>query len=116
MRLKIYSSILAAVTVLDALRFVVGYEPGIINWRSLIHSGWVTFAVLLLLLFSFTQKKWLGYMGLIVYGGVFIAALLNQFLSFSATLNYHCMLFNLILFTVYYFSVPGKKKTVSGLS
>ena len=109
MRLKIYSSLLVLVIALDALRFFVGHEPGIINWRSLVHAGWVTSAALFLLLWALTYKTWLGYLGLVVYGGVFIAALCNQFLSFSVTLNYHCMLFNLLLFTVYYFSVPEKK-------
>ena len=108
-RLKIYASILALVVLFNALGFFVFDVNGIINWRSLIHSGWVTFATLLLFLFAFTRSPRLGYTGAVLYGGIFLAALANQFFSFSDTLNYHCMLFNLVLFTVYYLAARTKR-------
>jgi hypothetical protein len=99
---RFYASAFLWVLSLDALLYVFSEGNRIVNWESGIHSGWVTASALFLLAAAYGPKSWrrLPYA---LHGLVFAAALLNQFFAFSPILNYQCMLFNLALFTAYFF-------------
>jgi hypothetical protein len=108
-RLRLYALLFALVVVGDAVFYRLQGEQGIINWQSLVHAGWAVLSALLLLAFAFSGRPWMGYMPLTLHFAVFLLSLMNQFFPFSETLNYYCMLFNLGMFTVYYFSVGRRE-------
>lgn len=114
MRLKIYATLFALFVALDAVMFFLYDTKRLISWQSFIHAGWVVFAASLLLLVAFIGKAWINYVALTLHFLVFVLSLTNQFIPINETFNYNCMLFNLGLFTVYYFSI--NKKQVGGFT
>lgn len=113
-RIKIYSVLFSLAVAVDWILHIFWEANEIVNWNSLIHSGWVVFSALMLLLFAFVSRKRVGYFGLCFYFVIFSLSFLNQFLLFSETLNYNCTLFNLGLFTAYYFSASDWELSVFG--
>ncbi len=104
-RLKLYATVFAAVVLLDLIVFSVTQRQVIIDWHSLLHAGWASIATILLLFWAFIRKKWIGYVGLLLHFAVFLVVTLNQFLHFTVYFNYYCLLFNLAMFNIYYFSI-----------
>ncbi|MDH4330246.1 MAG: hypothetical protein OEV93_01720 [Candidatus Moranbacteria bacterium] len=104
-KIKTYATLFFLTVVLDFLLYLFGEMNEIVNWDSPVHFRWVVFSVSILLLFAFLKNKLAGWIGLVFHFAIFALALSNQFFEFSETLNYNCMLFNLGLFTVYYFNV-----------
>lgn len=104
-KLKIYAVLFSVFVVFDAGVFLASEEVNIINWRSFVHSGWVILAAAIMLATAFLKHKFLKYFGLVIYLIIFILSLINQFIPFNDVLNYYCMLFNLGLFSIYYFAI-----------
>ncbi len=104
-RLKLYATMFATVVLLDLAVFSITQREVIIAWHSLLHAGWASFATILLLFWAFTRKRWIGYFGLLLHFVVFFVVMLNQFLHFTVYFNYYCLLFNLAMFNIYYFSI-----------
>lgn len=101
-RVLIFALIGFLLILFDWIKFLMIGEPNIVNWHSFVHPAWVFFGFGSLLLAWFFRSKvlWRGFFWL--FFAVFIAALLNQYLSFSEILTYNCMLFNAIFVAIYF--------------
>lgn len=102
-RLKIFVTILALLVVLDAIKFLTIGGATIINWHSFIHPFWVIVAALLYFAGDVIKAKWFWNVLLGIYSIVFIAALVNQYIPFTDSITYNCMLFNLVFVPLYLF-------------
>jgi len=109
-KLFIYVFLFLAVVAVDGVLFLTVEGPNIISWRSIIHPAWVIVAVSLLGIGALVWRRWMWQTLFILYFAMFVAALLNQYLSFTEVLTYNCMLFNLIFVTLYYF-LGGQNKS-----
>src|SRR3989344_3947404 len=107
-KLAIYATLLGAVVLFDWLKFAYVGGPNIINWNSVVHPAWVGFAFLALLISAAFWRSWIFYGALLLYFAVFSASLLNQYLHFSETLTYNCMLWNLVFVTMFYLLLSKK--------
>lgn len=102
-RLKIFVTILLLLVVFDAAKFLTFGGTTIINWYSFIHPFWVFIAVVLYFTGTKINAKWFWNVLLCVYSVVSVAALINQYISFTNVLTYNCMLFNLVFIPLYIF-------------
>ena len=101
---RFYASLFLLVISADALLSLFG-QNRIVNWASAVHAGWVTVSVLMMLGAVYGPKKFF-YFPYALHGLVFFLAFSNQFFTWNPVFNYSCMLFNLALFTVYFFMEP----------
>jgi hypothetical protein len=104
-RLKLYAFLFVLTVIGDAFFYRLQGRQGLIDWQSFTHAGWAVFSAAFLFVFAFWEKLWLGRLMLFLHFLIFILSFLNQFFFLSEVLNYHCLLFNLGMFTVYYFSL-----------
>lgn len=108
-KIRVYASLFLLAVSVDGLVYLVTGQGRMINWESAIHAGWVTTAILLFLFVAYGRDPRWQFLPLFLHGTVFALAFLNQFFSFSAVLNYNCMLFNLVLLSAYYFMSSGRE-------
>lgn len=110
-RLFLFGSLFLAVIVFDFIKVVVIGKPTIVNWDTgwpaVVHPLWVLTAITVIFvsaLFPRVQK-----VAFFAYLTIFLASLLNVYLSFTEVLSYWCMIFNLVLVSVFFFSqAPAK--------
>ena len=102
-RLLIFASIFALAIIIDAIKFLIDGKPTVVNWETFVHPAWViTASIVLFLSVFFPLVKRAAFW---VYFAIFLASYLNIYLSFTETLTYFCMIFNLVLTSVFFFSL-----------
>lgn len=106
-RLLLFALLFAGAITLDLIKFLIAGKPTVVNWESFIHPFWVVTAgvVLLLSVYLPLVRK----IAFWVYLTIFVVAYLNIYLSFSESLTYFCMIFNLVLTSVFFFSQPSAR-------
>lgn len=109
-RLLIFALIFAAAISVDAIKFLAVGKPTVVNWESFVHPAWVITASIVLFLAVYFPST--GRVAFWVYFIIFFAAYINVYLSFSETLTYFCMIFNLVLTSVYFFSNQKQKVSI----
>lgn len=102
-RLKIFVAILSLLVIFDAVKFLTVGGATIINWHSFVHPFWVILAAALYFTGTIIDAKWFWNALLALYSIVFIAALVNQYIPFTAVVTANCTLFNLIFIPLYLF-------------
>mgnify|MGYP001569348962 CR=1 FL=1 len=97
--------VFAAVLGLDLLKFFILPGPTLVNWSSWPHWVWVSLALGLLVLSAIFNNRGFLRFNIAVYSVVALLAAANHYYPFSSVLTYNCFLFNLILVSIYFFSL-----------
>lgn len=97
-----FAALFGASVVLDALKFVAFGKPTLINWESFVHPAWVVLAGIALFLAAYSNR--VRQAALYIYLVIFAASYLNVYLGFTEVLTYWCMIFNLVLTAVFFFT------------
>ncbi|QQG46020.1 MAG: hypothetical protein HYY55_03580 [Candidatus Niyogibacteria bacterium] len=109
-KLILYASIFGIVIAFDGLKYLAVDGPNIINWQSFAHPAWVIFTLALFAYAATSYSQPVFKSAFFVHTAVFAAAFLNQYLPFSETLTYNCMLFNLVFLSMYYLLFSYKER------
>ena len=97
-----FATVFVTLIVLDGAKFLIAGKPTVVNWESFVHPAWVILAVIVLLASAFYKP--LQRLAFWAYLLVFAASYLNIYLAFTEVLTYFCMIFNLVLTTVFFFA------------
>jgi len=110
-RLFIFAGLFLAVIIFDLLKFLAAGKPTIVNWDitwpTIVHPIWVSLAICSMFAAAFFPRA--QNVVLVIYLLIFIASLANVYLAFTTVLSYWCMIFNLVLVSVFYFAQPPSK-------
>ncbi|MDO8575062.1 MAG: hypothetical protein Q7R61_02190 [bacterium] len=106
--------VFAAVLGLDLFKFFMVSGPTLVNWNSWPHWVWVLLALGLLFLAAIFKNRRFIRINIAAYLIVALLAAANHYFPFSAVLTYNCFLFNLILVSIYFFSLPSKLPSSDG--
>ncbi len=85
------------------MKFLTVGGATIINWHSFIHPFWVITAAVLYFAGAMINAKWFWNALLGIYSAIFIAAVVNQYVPFTAAITANCTLFNLMFIPLYLF-------------
>lgn len=106
-QLFLFASVFAMAILADAIKFLALGKPTVVNWETFVHPAWVITAGIILFLAAYFPR--IGRVAFWVYFAVFLASYLNIYLSFTETLTYFCMIFNLVIVSVFFFSNQTQK-------
>jgi len=110
-RLFLFGSLFLAVIVFDFIKVLVVGKPTIVNWDAswptIVHPLWVLTAITVIFVSALFPR--VQQVAFFVYLIIFLASLLNVYLSFTEVLSYWCMIFNLVLVSVFFFSQAQAK-------
>jgi hypothetical protein len=105
-KLFLFASLFLVTILLDLLKYVTFGKPTIVNWDpiwpSIVHPLWVLTAVALM--YGSVFFKRVQTVAFCIYLVIFVASLANVYLNFTTILSYWCMIFNLVLVSVFFFA------------
>jgi len=105
-RLFVFAGLFFATIVFDFLKFLTLGKPTIVNWDptwpTIVHPLWVLTAISFMVASVFFPR--VQKIAFVLYLIIFLASLANVYLSFTTILSYWCMIFNLVLVSVFFFT------------
>ena len=100
-RLLFFASIFAVAIVVDLIKFLIFGKPTSINWESFVHPVWVIGTIIVLFLSIYIPP--IRRVAFWFYLIIFALSYINIYFIFTDILTYFCMIFNLVLTSVYFF-------------
>ena len=106
-RLLFFASIFAVATAVDLIKFFIFGKPTVINWESFVHPVWVVGSIIVLFLSIYIPP--IRRVAFWFYLSIFALSYINIYFAFTDVLTYFCMIFNLVLTSIYFFVDKGTK-------
>ncbi len=106
-KIIVFAFVFGAVLLADFLRHYYTGKEGLVSWILSIHAVWPVFSLFMMIavIIFYGENKFIIYIPAAIHFAVAFLGYLNVYLNFSSIINYDCLLFNLILFVLYYMAI-----------